>query len=200
MFWPFGREKVIGSPAADAFYLGRYRNEQTGQIGPKIQFPGTEPIVVIGRNRSGKDAGLGNYNGLQLEGKSWFVIDPRGEAAAICAPYRRKLGPVYILNPFGVLTKIPGYEDLQSDGWNAAAELDAHSPLLFDHASAYGEALVRIESKDPHWSIRARGALCGLTMAEVIDAADDGRRRCAAVGRAGDRDPARDDVRGLQRR
>jgi hypothetical protein len=52
-------EGVIGSSALDAFYLGRYRDEKTGRIGPKIQFPGAEPIVVIGRNRSGKDAGIG---------------------------------------------------------------------------------------------------------------------------------------------
>jgi type IV secretion system protein VirD4 len=169
-------QEVIGSTALDAFYLGRYRDERSGKIGPKIQMPGTEPIVIIGRNRSGKDAGIGNYNGLQLEGKSWFVIDPRGEAAAICAPYRRKLGPVYIVNPFGVLTKIPGYEDLASDRLNVASTLKADSPLLFDDAAGCAEAWIRLESKDPHWSIRARGLFTGLTMAQVISAAAEKNR------------------------
>jgi hypothetical protein len=45
-----------------------------------MQMPGSEPIVVIGRNRSGKDAGIGIYNGLRLEGKTWFVIGDRGFA------------------------------------------------------------------------------------------------------------------------
>src|SRR4051794_31955917 len=171
MAWPFSRKAVIGSAAPDAFYLGRYRDERTGKIGPKIQFPGTEPIIIIGRNRSGKDAGIGNYNGLQLENKSWFVLDPRGEAAAICAPYRRKLGPVYIVNPFGVLTDISGYDDLKSDGLNVLRALDAQSPMLFDDAAGCGEAWIKLESKDPHWSVRSRGLVTGLTMAEVIDAA-----------------------------
>jgi type IV secretion system protein VirD4 len=176
MVWRFfPREEVIGSASPDAFALGRYRDERTGNIGPKIQFPGTEPIIVLGRNRSGKDAGIGNYNGLQLEGKSWFVLDPRGEAAAICAPYRRKLGPVYIVNPFGVLTNIRGYGDLKSDGLNVLRALNAQSPMLFDDAAGCGEAWIRLESKDPHWSVRARGLTTGVTMAEVIDAAASGR-------------------------
>lgn len=57
----FSREpEVIGSD--DGFYVGRLWDEASGfvapVIGPKMQMPGTEPIVVIGRNRSGKDAGI----------------------------------------------------------------------------------------------------------------------------------------------
>ena len=170
------RETVIGSAARDAFYLGRYRDEASGRIGPKLKMPGSEPIIIIGRNRSGKDAGIGNYNGLQIEGRSMFFVDPRGEAGAICGPYRRSLGPTYNVNPMGVLTSrhasyVPGYEDLESDGLNVAASLDAQSPLLFDDAAGCAEAWIRLESKDPHWSVRARGLVTGLTMAEVIDAA-----------------------------
>jgi type IV secretion system protein VirD4 len=187
---------VIGSPALDAFYLGRYRDEQTGKIGPKIQFPGTEPIVIIGRNRSGKDAGIGNYNGLQLEGKSWFVIDPRGEATAICAPYRRKLGPVYIVNPFGVLTNIPGYRDLQSDGFNALVALgDPDAPLFFDHSAGLSEALIKIEGKDPHFDRRSREFVLAHSMNEVVAAKNEQRTPLlanvkAAIGEADERDPA----------
>jgi type IV secretion system protein VirD4 len=181
MAWPFARrETVIGSDAPDAFYLGRYRDEATGTIGPKMQMPGSEPIVVIGRNRSGKDAGIGNYNGLQLTGKSWFVVDPRGEASAICGPFRRTLGPKYNVNPMGVLTRRhqsyePGYEDLESDGLNVIATLDAQNPLLFDEAANYSEAWIRLESKDPHWSVRSRAAWTGLTIEEVRAAAASGR-------------------------
>src|SRR5689334_11979866 len=102
MSWPFSRARphdpdVIGSDAADAFYVGRFRDEETGTIGPKLQMPGTEPIIVIGRNRSGKDAGIGNYNALRLTGRSYFNFDPRLEAGAIAGPYRSKLGPAYVL-------------------------------------------------------------------------------------------------------
>jgi hypothetical protein len=63
----------------------------------------TEPIVIIGRNKYGKDARLR----LQLEDKSWLVIDDRGKAS-IVAPSRRKRGPVHILNPFGLTGRADG--------------------------------------------------------------------------------------------
>src|ERR1700757_7887 len=113
---------VIGSDAPDAFAVGRFREGEPGRIGPRLQIPGAESIIVVGRNRSGKDAGIGNYNGLRLQLQSTVFLDVRGEAAAICAPYRRTLGPTYIINPFGLLTDIPGYEDLKSDGWSALNE------------------------------------------------------------------------------
>jgi type IV secretion system protein VirD4 len=180
MAWPFSRETVIGSASPDAFYLGRYWNAASGQFGPKMQMPGSEPIVIIGRNRSGKDAGIGNYNGLRLTGKSWFVVDPRGEAAAICAPYRRKLGPTYNINPMGVLTPrhnsyVPGYEDLESDGLNVLTTLKPQDPLLFDEAANYSEAWIRLDGKDLHWPMRARAVWTGLTIDEVRTAAQEGR-------------------------
>jgi type IV secretion system protein VirD4 len=176
MAFPFFSRReppVIGSDAPDAFYLGRYFDEKTGRVGPKMQIPGTEPIVVVGRNRSGKDAGLGNYNALRLRDQSIVWVDPRGEAAAICAPYRRTLGPTKVDNPFGILTDI--YGDLESDGWGAASDLDALSPQLFDASAALSEAYIPMEEKHPHFSHRARGFWNGFTMAEVIEAAADGR-------------------------
>ena len=49
MAWPFSRRRdpeFIGSDAPDAFYSGRFRDEQTGAIGPKMQIPGTEPMII----------------------------------------------------------------------------------------------------------------------------------------------------------
>jgi type IV secretion system protein VirD4 len=177
MAFPFfsRRETVIGSDAPDAFYLGRYRDEKTGRVGPKLQMPGNEPIIIIGRNRSGKDAGIGNYNGLRLEGKSVVFLDNRGEARAVCGPYRSTLGPTYNINPFGLLTNIPGYEDCRSDGWGALARLKAQDPMLFEETTGIAEAMHKLEGKDPHWSLRSRGASGGLSMNEVIDASKTGR-------------------------
>ena len=173
MAYPFfGRRDrdVIGSDAPDAFYVGRYFDPETGRVGPKLQMPGTEPIIIIGRNRSGKDSGIGIYNGLRLQNRSLVWVDPRGEGGAVCLPYRKKLGLTSCLNPMGVLLGTPGYEDLQSDGWAALAELAASDPALFDQVAGYAEALIKLESKDPHWSVRSRGVMAGLMMHEVIDA------------------------------
>jgi type IV secretion system protein VirD4 len=164
----FGRRSgVLGATEPGAFYLGRYWDKDRQEVGEKLHYGGAQSIVVIGRNRSGKDARLGNYNGLQLDHKSLIYVDPRGEAAAISAPYRRRLGPVFMLNPFGVLADIPGYEDLRSDGFNPLAALDPDSPRFFDDASGIAEALIKVEGKDPHWSQRARGLALGFLMDEV---------------------------------
>jgi hypothetical protein len=53
------RKSLIGSDTSDARYLGRYVDEETGRVvGPKLELVGTEPIIIIGRNRVGKDAGI----------------------------------------------------------------------------------------------------------------------------------------------
>ena len=181
MAFPFLRRRrrrepeVIGSDAPDAIYLGRYFDEVTGRVGPKLQMPGTEPIIIVGRNRSGKDSGIGIYNGLRLQNRSLVWVDPRGEGGAVCLPYRKTLGPTYIINPFGLLTDIPGYEDLKSDGWSALDEYNALDPFLFERASGIAEAIHKQEGKDPHWPLRARTATTGLAMDEVEQAANEGR-------------------------
>lgn len=176
MAFPFFNTKddVIGSDAPDAFYLGRYWDVKAQRVGPKIQMPGTEPIVVIGRNRSGKDAGIGTYNALRLQGRSIFWFDPRGEAGAIAAAYRCTLGPTYIINPDGLHTEI--YADLTSDKRNPLLGMD-WGPRFFDEAAGKAEAWIKIEGKDPHFERRARGNLMHpLVMREVMQAAIEGGR------------------------
>ena len=71
MIWPFSRRRepeFIGSDAPDAWSLGRFLDERTGRVGPELRLGGTELIVIVGRNRSGKDAGIGMVNGLRMEG------------------------------------------------------------------------------------------------------------------------------------
>jgi type IV secretion system protein VirD4 len=183
MAFPFRRkETVIGSDAPDAFGLGRYRDELTGRIGPKLQIPGTEPIVIVGRNRSGKDAGIGTSNLLRLMGTSCFWVDPRAEAAAIAGPYRRTLGPTYNLNAFGLLTKeLP---DLVSDGVSTVAGLTHIDSLLFDKCMAVSEAIIKTDDKNPHFTARARELFAGLLMVEVLLAAQSGRKPLLANVRA----------------
>ena len=99
-------------------------------------------------------------------------LDPRGEAGAICGPYRRTLGPYYNVNSFGVLTDIPGYEDLESDGLNCW-RVGSQPPDLFDDAAGFAEALDT--SSKPKTRIgRCRRAAwsTGLTMC----GSDRGRR------------------------
>src|SRR4051812_46019336 len=97
------REKIIGGGKPNGVYLGRYRDPKTNAPGPEIWLPWLDPVLIIGRNRSGKDVGILIANALKREKNlsvSEVVIDTRLEAAAICALYRRSLGPCWVGNAF----------------------------------------------------------------------------------------------------
>ena len=118
-------------------------------------------MIVFGPNGSGKGTRFLVPTLLTLKDRSILVIDPKGELAAITADYRRSIGEVVILNPFDVL-------GLGSDGFNPLALLDPDSPLFYDDAAALGEALIRVEGKDPHWGESAQGLVVSLLMWEKI--------------------------------
>src|SRR5271166_3643870 len=54
----FRREKIIGGGKPDGFYAGCYRDPDTGERGPEIWLPWLDPVLIVGRNRSGKDTGI----------------------------------------------------------------------------------------------------------------------------------------------
>jgi type IV secretion system protein VirD4 len=165
MAWPF-REKVIGSNAPDALYLGRYRDPETGKLGAKIQISGSEGVAIIGRNRVGKDTGIAIPNALQRRGLSTVWWDTRAEAAAISLPYRRTLGPGWIDNAFGELVNIPGYEDLRSDRVNLlkSRDLDPDNPLCFDYVCALIEAMIPTEGdNNPFFPMSGQSLYASIT-------------------------------------
>lgn len=153
----------------DPVRLGRLFDLDRHRVGDKILYGGERNLLVLGPNGSGKGMRLLVPNLLQSVGKSIVVIDPKGELAAITAPFRRSLGPVVIVNPFGVLTDIPGYEDLHSDGFNPLASLDPADPSFNVKASLIVEALMPVAGHDPHWDESARSLGAATIMHEVIE-------------------------------
>jgi type IV secretion system protein VirD4 len=162
---------VIGSEEPDALYLGRFVDGEANAITGRMAYGGELNSVIFGPNGTGKGTCLLVPNLLQSSGRSFFVVDPKGELAAITAPYRRTLGPVVIINPFGVMTEIPGYEDLKSSGYNPLAGLDPRSKSFNSDVALLAEALVSIDGKDnPHWDRSARALISALIMYVVMEA------------------------------
>jgi type IV secretion system protein VirD4 len=139
-----------------------------------MRYGGERHVLVFGPNGSGKGMRLLVPNLLQCTDRSIFVIDPKGELAALTAPFRRTLGDVIILNPFGVLADRPGYEDLAGEGYNPLAMLDPKARSFNADSALLADALVKVESKDPHWDDSARALLAALIMYVAIEARDDG--------------------------
>ncbi len=153
--------------SSDPISLGRHADN--GQIGDKILYGGDQHVLVFGPNGKGKGTRVLMPNLLQSSGSSIVVVDPKGELAAVTAAYRRKLGRVVILNPFGVLADRPGYEHLKSDGFNPLAAMSSTSPSFNADAARLADALVRVEGSDPHWTQSARALIAALIMFVVLE-------------------------------
>lgn len=158
---------VIGSHALDAISLGRHLPTRR-----KIRLDSDQHILIFGPNGKGKGTGILMPNLLQMSGSSVVVVDPKGELAAVTAPFRRKLGRVVILNPFGVLADRRGYEDLKGSGFNPLATLDPDLPSFNSQAAALADAMVTVEGSDPHWTQSARALVAAVIMFAVLEKKD----------------------------
>jgi type IV secretion system protein VirD4 len=162
--------RTLGADTPEAINLGRYTHPADG-ITSKLRYDGERNLVVFGPNGSGKGTRLCLTNALGMEGKRSLVFaDPKGEIAAVSAPFRRTLGRVIILNPFNVLTKIPGYEDLESCGFNPLLALDPRGDSFNSDAADIAAAVCPINGKDPYWDMAARSLVAAIIMFVVLEA------------------------------
>ena len=150
---------------SEGIVLGRHYDDATQCAGGKIPYQGERHLLLFGPNGTGKGTRFLIPNLLTIKDRSIVVIDPKGELAAVTADYRRTVSDVVMLNPFGVL-------GLGSEGFNPLAALDPESPYFYDDAAALGEALIKVESKDPHWSESAQGLIVALIMWEKLQRGD----------------------------
>jgi type IV secretion system protein VirD4 len=149
----------------DGIALGRHYDDATQGVGGKIPYQGERHLLLFGPNGTGKGTRFLIPNLLAIKDRSIVVVDPKGELAAVTAEYRRTVSDVVMLNPFDVL-------GLGSAGFNPLASLDPQSPYFYDDAAALGEALIKVESKDPHWSESAQGLIVALIMWEKLQRGD----------------------------
>jgi type IV secretory pathway TraG/TraD family ATPase VirD4 len=140
----FSGENIIGGgKGTGGFYAGCYRDPETGARGPEIWLPWLDPVLIVGRNRVGKDTGIIVPNALMNSTAiSTVYQDTRLESAAIAAEYCRKCRRTWVANAFGEL--VDKYPDLISDRVNLykARELDPDHPLSFEHLCELTEAVI----------------------------------------------------------
>jgi len=165
-----------GSDDPDALRFGRVFNRNSRQIEGWMRYGNDQGMLLLGPSGKGKGTRILMPNLLQCQRRSFFVVDPKGELAAVTARYRRTLGPVYVINPFGVIVKdFPGYDDLRSCGYNPLFGLDPRRPEFSREADMLAAALVTRESKDPHWTDSARNLIACALMWEVLCARRENR-------------------------
>jgi len=155
-----------------AFHFGVQWDAATGLTGAPVVCDLESNCEIIAPPGAGKGACLEIPNLLLgLRGNvSNISLDPSGQNAAVCAEARRSAAhnEVLCLNPFGL--HVERYPDLASVGCNPLANIDPHSTLFFQECQAVADALIKIDSKDPHWTESARGLITGIVMWEVLKA------------------------------
>ncbi len=126
-------------------------------------------------------------NLIMYEGSA-FVIDPKGENAAITAGRRGKgtkkggagLGQdVYVLDPFGV----SGVGDETLASFNPLAELDLRDEDVVEDAGMFADALIEHpQQADRHWTECAQALLRALILLALADP-NPARRNLVTVRR-----------------
>ena len=157
-----------GIKPVDQIYLGReWRDRRAGR---PVTCDLNGHFELLAPTGSGKGVGLEIPNLLMgLRTVSVLSIDPSGQNAAVCAAARRDVGhEVLCLNPFGM--HVQRYPDLESAGCNPLVGISSRSRLFYQECAAVGEALIKLEGKDPHWPESARGLIIGLIMWEIVKA------------------------------
>lgn len=120
-------------------------------------------ILTMGGTRGGKGVNviLPNLLGLSGYSGSWFIIDVKGELAAISARYQRESGQdVLILDPWGI-------NGANSVTYNPLDLVVAQSnpDSLIDDISIIAEMIVPKEKQgDQFWNNKARSLIAGLIL------------------------------------
>ena len=144
---------LVQNPAA--LLVGRAADRR----GMPLRYAGPAHLLTVAPTRSGKGVGTVLPNLLTIP-RPVICIDPKGENARIAARARRRFGPVWVLDPFGVSGQ-------PAAAYDPAAVLDPLSPDLADDAATLADALVFDppgQVAEAHWNEEAKALIAGLLL------------------------------------
>ncbi len=137
------------------------RDLNTGKL---LRYAGASHLMTMAPTRTGKGTGTLIPNLLTLR-RSVICIDPKGENARVTYRARSRLGPVHVLDPFGVTGQ-------PSAAFNPLAALDPASPDLAEDTATLADALVYDapgETGEAHWNEEAKALISGLLLHIATD-------------------------------
>ncbi|OQW54895.1 MAG: hypothetical protein A4S14_14680 [Proteobacteria bacterium SG_bin9] len=114
-------------------------------------------LTTIGPTRSGKGATIIVPVSLRVP-HSMFIVDPKGQIAAITGRRRYELGQhVLFLNPFGLHSGPPWR--LPRHRFNPLAALDPEHPNFVANVGALAQALIITQGREPYFDDTARNLI-----------------------------------------
>lgn len=147
-----------------------------------VRYKGDRHLITIAPTGSGKNTSI-QIPILLEHDASIFVIDPKGECAAITARYRKKMGQeVFIINPFNVLkNEFAELNITEFDRFNPLAALDPASDNFVSDVSALCEAIIVSDGKDTYWSDSARDLIACLILFVCTEESERERKNLVRV-------------------
>lgn len=133
--------------------------------GKLLRYAGPAHLLTIAPTRSGKGVGAIIPN-LLMADRSVLCVDPKGENARITARARRRLGPVFVLDPFEISGE-------RCAAFNPLSALDPVGLDLAEEAALIAEALVYDppgQGGEAHWNEEAKALIAGLILHVVTTA------------------------------
>jgi type IV secretion system protein VirD4 len=137
------------------------RDVKTGKL---LRYTGPAHLLTIAPTRSGKGVGTIIPNLLTAR-RAVVCIDPKGENARIAGRAREQLGPLHVLDPFGVTGR-------PSAAFNPLAALDAASLDVAEDAASLADALVydtTNEGGEAHWNEEAKALIAGIILYVIAE-------------------------------
>jgi type IV secretion system protein VirD4 len=155
----------------EAFYLGLTDDKHATPVHYLVANdkgdvkPGDRNSIIFGPPGSGKDTGLIIPN-MALLKRSVFVIDPKGEVAAVTARARAKFSRVVMFNPYGLL--VDTHPHLRSHGFNPLLRKDFNPTSInfANIAKSIADALIKVDGSEPFFAIGGKDLVAGLIMWE----------------------------------
>jgi len=131
-----------------------------------LYFPGDSHLTLCAPSGAGKGRDILIPASLEFPG-SLLPIDPKGQNAAVTHRARAKIGPVYQLNPFGILPA--NLAAVPHAGVNPLSVLNAKTKGFGADCDGIGEAIVLHESgsEGAYFSDAARMVASGVIMGLV---------------------------------
>jgi type IV secretion system protein VirD4 len=124
-----------------------------------IHVVGSAHLITIAPTRTGQGVGTIIPNLLAVE-RSMLVVDPKGENTAATWYARSLLGPLHVLDPFGITGR-------PSAACNPLDQIDAAAPDAAEDAARLADALVTDpphQVAEAHWNEEAKALLTGLIL------------------------------------
>ncbi len=146
-----------------------------GKTGKLLRYDGSAHLLTMAPTRTDKGDGTASPD-LLIADRSVISIDPKGENAKIAGRAREQVGPVHVLDPFGVTA-------MRSAAFDPLDTLDPSSLDIAEDASTLADALVFDEpamAVEAHCDEEAK-VLIARVLLKIVAVESPGRRHLGTL-------------------